>query len=46
MFVWCSYFLLYCMYKSYRKQEPFIYPRSVLPAFISGSLWAIAMIAW
>lgn len=41
-----SYFTLYCIYKAVRREPPQIFPRSVLPAMASGSLWAIAMIAW
>ena len=37
------YFLMYCVYK---KNKPVVYPELVLPAFVSGALWAVAQIAW
>ncbi|KAL4230665.1 hypothetical protein ACF0H5_011041 [Mactra antiquata] len=37
------YFLLYATYK---KNRPRIYPRAIIPAFISGLLWTIATSCW
>eukprot|EP01126_Amoeba_proteus_P048607 TRINITY_DN5634_c0_g1_i1.p1 TRINITY_DN5634_c0_g1~~TRINITY_DN5634_c0_g1_i1.p1 ORF type:complete len:138 (-),score=14.65 TRINITY_DN5634_c0_g1_i1:66-479(-) len=38
-----GYFLIYCLLK---KNKPYINPEVVLPAFISGLMWAIADICW
>lgn len=40
------YFLLYCMYKSLRNQAPQLHARTILPAFVSGAIWAVANISW
>eukprot|EP01137_Pigoraptor_chileana_P016558 Opistho-2@73499 len=37
------YFLAYC---AYMRNRPKVYPRIILPAFISGVMWAIADTAW
>lgn len=36
------YFLIYCVYK----QTPLLYPKIIVPAFLSGMLWSLADIAW
>lgn len=37
------YFLLYCCYQ---RNSPVVYPKVILPGFISGIMWAIAQTAW
>ncbi|XP_068134971.1 transmembrane protein 144 [Hyperolius riggenbachi] len=37
------YFLIYCMVM---KNRPKVYPKAILPGFISGFLWAIANCCW
>ena len=37
------YFLIYC---GAMANNPRVYPRAILPAFISGGLWAIADASW
>lgn len=37
------YFLIYC---AAMKNKPHIYPRAVLPAVLSGTMWGIATYAW
>lgn len=37
------YFIIYCIAK---KNKPSLYPELILPAFLSGALWAIADISW
>uniref|UniRef100_A0A670Y5C4 Transmembrane protein 144 n=1 Tax=Pseudonaja textilis TaxID=8673 RepID=A0A670Y5C4_PSETE len=37
------YFLLYC---AAMKNNPKVYPRAIIPGFISGTLWAIANCCW
>uniref|UniRef100_A0A8C5P7Q5 Transmembrane protein 144 n=1 Tax=Leptobrachium leishanense TaxID=445787 RepID=A0A8C5P7Q5_9ANUR len=37
------YFLIYC---TVMKNQPKVYPRAILPGFISGFLWAIATCCW
>lgn len=40
------WFLLYCAYMQIRGKTPALFPKAVLPAFLSGGLWACANIAW
>jgi hypothetical protein len=40
------YWTVYCVYKWAKGQAPEVYPQAVLPAFLSGAMWAVAMIAW
>jgi glucose uptake protein GlcU len=42
---WC-YTILYCIYKWYQGQKPYIPNDVLLPASISGIMWGIADIAW
>ena len=37
------YFLLYCLYK---KNEPWVNPALILPAFVSGAVWSVGQIGW
>lgn len=37
------WFLVYCVYK---KSTPVLYPRVILPGFISGLMWAAAQTSW
>merc|ERR1712216_998498 len=37
------YFILYCCVN---KNKPTVYPEAILPAFISGLMWAVAQSAW
>ncbi|XP_044156016.1 transmembrane protein 144 [Bufo gargarizans] len=37
------YFLIYC---AVMKNQPKVYPKAILPGFISGILWAIATCCW
>ncbi|XP_069782330.1 transmembrane protein 144b isoform X3 [Narcine bancroftii] len=37
------YFLLYC---AIMKNKPKVYPKAILPGFISGVMWAIASCCW
>ena len=37
------YFLLYVIY---RRNRPNIYPRAILPAFVSGTMYAVATSLW
>jgi len=44
--IWLSstfYFLVYCAVK---KNKPEVFPQVILPGIVSGSLWAMAQIAW
>ena len=38
-----AYFLIYC---AYMRNMPRIYPRAILPAFVSGVMWALADVSW
>lgn len=40
------YTIMYCCYKAYKRQEPFINSACILPASLSGILWGIAQISW
>lgn len=37
-----TYFLFYCIYK----KTPLLYPKIIIPGFLSGILWSLADIAW
>ncbi|XP_072191878.1 transmembrane protein 144 [Excalfactoria chinensis] len=37
------YFLIYC---AVRRNKPDVYPKAILPGFVSGVLWAIANCCW
>lgn len=37
------YFLIYCIFK---KNKPDVYPRIILPGFVSGAMWAVAQTSW
>jgi len=37
------YFLIYCVFK---KNNPVLYPKAILPGILSGIVWAIADISW
>ena len=41
----CSLFYFLC-YAAYKRNQPVIIPELVIPAFISGTLWAIAQASW
>jgi glucose uptake protein GlcU len=38
--------IVYYLYKTLKNQTPFVRSDIVIPAFISGVMWAIAEIAW
>jgi glucose uptake protein GlcU len=38
-----TYFIIYCAIK---KNQPDVYPKVILPGFISGCMWAVAQTAW
>jgi len=38
-----TYFLAYCVIK---RNNPFVLPQIILPAFISGLMWATAQVSW
>ena len=40
------YFLLYCFYKYCTNKLPCLYPKLILPSFLSGLLWSFANICW
>jgi len=37
------YFLIYC---AFMKNKPLIFPKVILPAIVSGAMWAMADISW
>eukprot|EP01038_Epipyxis_sp_PR26KG_P005955 gene5955-8208_t len=40
------YLIIYCMYKYYHNQVPYVSADCILPATISGMMWGIAGISW
>jgi len=42
----CFWFAIYCGYKMYKGQPPAINPQLVLPALLSGVIWAVAQTSW
>eukprot|EP01039_Chlorochromonas_danica_P009144 gene9144-10094_t len=40
------YTVVYCIYKYQHKEKPFVDADIILPATISGVMWAVAQIAW
>lgn len=40
------YTIIYCLYKSYHGEKPYINADIIIPGTISGILWAIAQTAW
>jgi len=44
IFLTSTLFML--VYSMFKKNEPRLYPRTVLPAFVSGTMWAVAQISW
>ena len=41
-----SYTILYFIYKEVRGEAPYVNPKSILPATVSGLMWGIACISW
>ena len=37
------YFIVYCIYNG---NQAAIYPKAIVPAFISGVMWAVAQVSW
>ncbi len=42
-FTMTLYFILYCIYNG---NQAAIYPKAIVPAFISGVMWAVAQVSW
>jgi glucose uptake protein GlcU len=40
------YTIMYCVYHQYHGTKPYVSSEIILPATISGALWAMAQIAW
>jgi len=41
-----GYFLLYTLYQWSMGSQPDIYPKAILPALLSGTMWSLAMVGW
>ena len=42
-FTMTLYFIVYCIYNG---NQAAIYPKAIVPAFISGVMWAVAQVSW